>query len=135
MRAWPGIWPSPVKNRSARARWCRLPTNDGRLGVLLVSFSSVGGQAHQKSMYLPVLQTHPSLRVIGVADEHDAPDDQHALNRAEANTLGVPYIADLDAALADPGVDVVSVCCPFERRVPVLEHIAAAAKSAIVDKP
>ena len=32
-----------------------MPTDDGRLGVLLVSFASVGGQAHQKTMYLPVL--------------------------------------------------------------------------------
>ena len=37
------------RGRSSR----RMPTDDGRLGVLLVSFASVGGQAHQKTMYLP----------------------------------------------------------------------------------
>jgi predicted dehydrogenase len=108
---------------------------DGRLGVLLVSFASVGGQAHQKSMYLPVLRAHPGLQLVAVADEADAPEDQHALNQREADALGLPYVADLDAALGNPRVDVVSVCCPFERRVAVLERVAAFGKHALVDKP
>jgi predicted dehydrogenase len=108
---------------------------DGRLGVLLVSFASVGGQAHQKSMYLPVLRAHPSLRLVAVADEGVASDDQHALNRREADALGLPYIPDLEAALADSRVDLVCVCCPFERRLAVLEQVAGAGKSALVDKP
>jgi myo-inositol 2-dehydrogenase / D-chiro-inositol 1-dehydrogenase len=112
-----------------------LPHSDGRLGVLLVSFASVGGQAHQKTMYLPVLSTHPALTLVAVADERDAPEEQHVLNRREADLLGLPYVADLGAALADPRVDVVCVCCPFERRVAVLQQVARAGKSAIVDKP
>jgi predicted dehydrogenase len=86
-------------------------------------------------MYLPVLSAHPALRVLGVADEAQAPAEQHALNQREADSLGLPYQADLDAALADPRVDVVSVCCPFDRRVAVLERVAAAGKHALVDKP
>lgn len=86
-------------------------------------------------MYVPVLANHPSLRIVAVADERDAPADQHALNRREAEALGVPYVADLDAALADPRVEVVSVCCPFERRTAVLRRVAAAGKHALVDKP
>jgi predicted dehydrogenase len=109
-----------------------MPTEDGRLGVLLVSFSSVGGQAHQKTMYLPVLSTHPALCVVGVADE-EATD--HALNQREAAALGLPYASDLETALRDPRVDLVSVCCPFDRRVAVLERVAAAGKHALVDKP
>ncbi len=112
-----------------------MPTEDGRLGVLLVSFSSVGGQAHQKAMYVPVLSRHPALRLVGVADEADAPAEQHALNRREATELDLTYVADLDSALADPRVDLVSVCCPFDRRVAVLERVAAAGKHALVDKP
>jgi predicted dehydrogenase len=112
-----------------------MSADDGRLGVLLVSFASVGGQAHQKSMYLPVLRAHPALQLVAVADEADAPRDQHALNQREADALGLPYSADLAAALADPCVDVVSVCCPFERRVAVLERVAAFGKHALVDKP
>ncbi|MBV9578741.1 MAG: Gfo/Idh/MocA family oxidoreductase [Chloroflexi bacterium] len=112
-----------------------MPTDDGRLGVLLVSFSSVGGQAHQTAMYVPVLSTHPVLLLIGVADEADAPASQHALNRQMADALKLPYVPDLDAALADPRVDLVSVCCPFDRRVSVLERVAAAGKHALVDKP
>jgi predicted dehydrogenase len=112
-----------------------LPAEDGRLGVLLVSFASIGGQAHQRTMYLPVLANHPALRIVAVADEAEAPETQHALNRREANALGVPYVADLDMALADPRVDVVSVCCPLDRRAAVLERVAAAGKHALVDKP
>jgi predicted dehydrogenase len=108
-----------------------VPTEDGRLGVLLVSFASVGGQAHQKTMYSPVLGSHPSLCLVGVADEREA-DDQ--LNEIEAAALGLPYSSDLETALRDPRVDLVSVCCPFERRVAVLERVAAAGKHALVDK-
>jgi len=86
-------------------------------------------------MYLPVLANHPALRIIAVADEAGAPEAQHALNRGEADALGLPYVADLDSALSDPRVDVVSVCCPLERRVAVLERVAAAGKHALVDKP
>jgi predicted dehydrogenase len=110
-------------------------TDDGRLGVLLLSFASVGGQAHQKSMYLPVLRAHPAFELVAVADESDAPAEQHAVNQREADALRLPYIADLDAALADPRVDVVSVCCPFERRVAVLQRVAVSGKHALVDKP
>jgi predicted dehydrogenase len=112
-----------------------MPTENGRLGVLLLSFSSVGEQAHQKTMYWPVLSNHPSLSVVGAADEAYAPDAQHALNQREADALGLPYQTNLDAALADPRVDLVSVCCPFERRLAVLERVAAAGKHALVDKP
>jgi predicted dehydrogenase len=112
-----------------------MPADDGRLGVLLVSFASVGGQAHQKSMYLPVLGTHPALRLVAVSDERDAPAAQHALNQRDADALGLPYVADLTVALADPRVDVVSVCCPFDRREAVLAEVAAVRKPALVDKP
>ena len=112
-----------------------MATDDGRLGVLLISFASIGGQAHQRTMYVPVLSTHSALRIVAVADEADASAEQHALNRREADGLQVPYIADLDAALDDPRVDVVSVCCPLERRAAVLERVAAAGKHALVDKP
>jgi predicted dehydrogenase len=107
----------------------------GQLGVLLLSFVSLGGQAHQQTMYMPVLRSHPALKIVAVADEADAPAEQHALNRREAEALDLPYVPDLDAALADPRVDVVSVCCPFERRVAVLEQVARAGKHALVDKP
>ncbi|MDQ3811493.1 MAG: Gfo/Idh/MocA family oxidoreductase [Chloroflexota bacterium] len=112
-----------------------MPAEDGRLGTLLISFSSIGEQAHQKTMYVPVLANHPALRVVAVADEASAPEHQHALNRREAEALHLPYVADLETALADPAVDVVSVCCPLERRVAVLERVAAAGKHALVDKP
>lgn len=112
-----------------------MPTDSGRLGVLLVSFASVGGQAHQKQMYVPMLTAHEDLEVVAVTDEADAPVEQHALNRREAEALELPYVDDLEVALADPRVDLVSVCCPFERRVAVLEHVAAAGKHALVDKP
>jgi predicted dehydrogenase len=106
-----------------------------KLGVLLLSFASIGGQAHQKSMYLPHLAAHPDLRLVAVADESTSPADLHALNQTEADALGLPYIADLDAALSDPRVEAVSVCCPLDRRAAVLERVAASGKPTLVDKP
>jgi predicted dehydrogenase len=44
-------------------------------------------------------------------------------------------VPDLEAALADPRVDLACVCCPFDRRVAVLERVASAGKHALVDKP
>ena len=108
---------------------------DGRLGVVLLSFASVGGQDHQRTMYAPILRNHADLEVVSVADERSAPTEQHALNQREADALELPYIADLEAALADPRVDLVSVCCPFERRVEVVRQVAAARKHMLVDKP
>jgi predicted dehydrogenase len=108
---------------------------NGQLGVLLVSFASLGGQAHQKTMYLPVLRSHPALKLVAVADEADAPAEQHALNQREADAVGMPYVPDLDAALADPRVDLACVCCSLDRRVAVLERVASAGKHALVDKP
>ena len=108
---------------------------DRQLGVLLLGFASAGGQAHQRSMYLPILSAHPALRLVAVADEAAAPPEQHALNQREADALALPYVPDLDVALADDSVDLVSVCCPFERRVAVLEQVARAGKNALVDKP
>ena len=112
-----------------------MPDSRGRLGVLLLSFAGLGGQAHQKTMYVPALRDHPSLCLIAVADESDASLAQHALNAAEADALGLPYIGDLAAALADPRVDLVSVCGPLDRRVQVIERVAAAGKPMLVDKP
>jgi predicted dehydrogenase len=105
------------------------------LGVLLVSFASIGGQAHQKTMYLPHLRSHPGLRLVAVADGPEASAEEHALNQREADALGLRYVPDLDAALADPAVDVISVACPLDRRTAVLERVAAAGKPALVDKP
>ena len=75
------------------------------------------------------------MSLVAVADEAEASADQHALNQREADALDLPYIRDLDAALSDPRVDVVSVCCPLERRAAVLERVALAGKPALVDKP
>lgn len=111
-----------------------MPTEEGRLGVLLLSFASVGGQQHQRTMYAPAFIAHPACTVVSVAEEADAPSDLHALSRREADALGLPYV-DLDAALADPRIDVVCVCSPFERRARVIERIAAAGKHMLVDKP
>src|SRR5919202_2123718 len=126
-------WPWLVRSRSAPGRSSPLAAE--RLGVLLVSFASLGGQAHQRTMYVPHLAAHPHLRLVAVADEVGAPAEQHALNQREADAPGLPYIASLDVALDDPRVQMVSVCCPLGRRLPVLEPAAAARKPALVGKP
>jgi predicted dehydrogenase len=103
-------------------------------GVLLASFESYGG-THQRLMYAPAFARHPRCRVVAVADAADAPPAVHALNRQEAETLGAPYVADLDAALARDDVHVVSLCCSLARRAALVERIAGAGKALLIDKP
>jgi predicted dehydrogenase len=56
------------------------------------------------------------------------------LNERLASVLGVPYLPDLDTALAGPGIDVVSVCAPPERRGRIAIRCAEAGKHLYLDK-
>ncbi|MGQ0570718.1 MAG: Gfo/Idh/MocA family protein [Armatimonadota bacterium] len=105
-----------------------------RLGVLLASFESYAG-AHQRLMYAPAFARHPRCRIVAVADAADAPPAVHELNRREAEALGVPYVADLDAALGRDDVRIVSLCCSLARRPALVDRIARAGKALLIDKP
>ena len=99
-------------------------------GVLLVSFSR---HSHQRS-FAPLYTAHPRLRIVAVADEADISPDLRATNQRWARDLGVPYVEGVDAALARPDVDVVSIGHEIERRADLICRAARAGKHLWIDK-
>jgi predicted dehydrogenase len=105
------------------------------LGVLLAGYGGVGAQDHQKDMYAPAFDQHPDYDILAISDDHATPDDLRARSRDEARQRGVPYVEDLVEALELPGIDLLSVCTAFERRVAVAELAAGHGKHLLIDKP
>ena len=101
-----------------------------KLGVLLIG----GKRSHQES-HAAVFSNHPRCRLVAVADETDAPQLRHDLNQELADDHGIPYIPDLDEALALPDVQIVSMCARIERRGVVAVKCAEAGKHVYLDKP
>jgi predicted dehydrogenase len=101
-----------------------------RYGVLLVT----GMRTHQEN-YARMFAADARCRLVAVADEADVPSERAAWNRQLAEELGLPYIPDLDRALAREDVQVVSVCAEHERRGRVTVRCAEAGKHVYIDKP
>jgi predicted dehydrogenase len=99
-------------------------------GVLIVT----GGMSHQEN-YALGFQQDKRCRVIGVTDEKNVEARRAALNQKLAAQLGVPHIPDLDDALAQPGVNVVSICTEHHRQGRVALRCAEAGKHIYIDKP
>jgi predicted dehydrogenase len=99
-------------------------------GVLLVS----GEQTHQP-MYADALLADSRCRLVGVTDAADVTPRRRALNAQLARRLNVPLLADLDTALADKDVHIVSVCAEPARRGPLIARAALAGKHLYLDKP
>lgn len=100
-----------------------------RLGVALVGFAGSGKQDHQNEMYGPAFAAHPEFRLVAVVDTYP-----NRTGPPVASRYDVPE-RSLEDVLADPQVDVVCVCVPFEQRVSVLTAALRADKHALVDKP
>ena len=103
--------------------------NDQSLGVLLLS-----GIRHQRS-YVPYFVAHPRLRVVAVADAPGLPDWMDAANVRLAAELDIPYVRDVDAALARTDVAIVSVCSEPVRHASLAARALAVEKHVLVDKP
>jgi predicted dehydrogenase len=101
-----------------------------RYGVLLVT----GQRTHQEN-YGRFFAADPRCRVVAVTDEADVPAQRLAWNRQLAEELGVPYLPDLDAALARDDVDIACICSEHERRGRVTVRCAEAGKHVYIDKP
>ncbi|MBI2964787.1 MAG: Gfo/Idh/MocA family oxidoreductase [Chloroflexi bacterium] len=99
-------------------------------GVLLVG----GNRTHQEG-YGRSFAGDPRCKVVAVSDEAGIPEYRAGLNRLLAHEMGVPYIADLEAALARRDVQVVSMCADVERRGRVGVMCAQAGKHIYFDKP
>lgn len=100
-----------------------------RSGVLLL-----GGIRHQES-YAPSFAAHPRLRLVALADEPGLPEWLRNRNQRLSNTLQLPYIEDVETALADPGIDIVCVATEPTRHARLGLAAIAAGKPVIIDKP
>jgi predicted dehydrogenase len=98
-------------------------------GILLVT----GGHTHQEN-YGAAFAADRRCRLIAVTDEANIDRRRRELNEQLARALNVPYIADLNEALARREVHVVSVCTPPERRGQVEVLCARAGKHLYLDK-
>ena len=99
-------------------------------GVLLI-----GGKRTHQEAHGPIFADHPRCGLVGVAAEPDEPDFRQGSGRELAEQLGVPYFADLDAALARGDVHIVSSTPHVERRGDVLVRCIEAGKHVYMDKP
>ncbi len=104
--------------------------NKEKYGVLLLG----GYRTHQEN-YAPLFANDPRCKLIGFADELDAPTERITLARSLAESLNLPYISDLDVALARDDVHIVSLCTDVERRGRVGAKCAEAGKHVYLDKP
>lgn len=100
-----------------------------RYGVLCVT----GGHTHQET-YAAAFAADRRCRLIALTDEANVDRRRRDLNERLAKQLGIPYIADLDKALADKDVNLVCSCAPPDRRGRVNVRCAQARKHLYLDK-
>lgn len=101
-----------------------------KYGILLVA----GRHTHQE-LYALNFAADPRCRLVALTDEADLPPRRQELNRQLAADLQIPYLPDLEAALAREEVQVVSICPEPERRARVAVKAAQAGKHIYLDKP
>ena len=104
--------------------------NNRKYGVLLL-----GGHCTHQENYASNFANDPRCQLVAFADEQDAPAERVALAQSLAETLNLPFIPDLDAALARHDVHIVSLCTEVERRGRVGAKCAEAGKHIYLDKP
>ena len=92
-------------------------------GILCVT----GDPNHQEN-YAVAFAADPRARIIAVSDEREVDARRRELNQRLAARLRVPYIADLDEALARSEVDACCICAPPERRGRIAIRCAKAGK-------
>lgn len=103
---------------------------NGKYGVLLLG----GHRTHQEN-YAQSFANDPRCQLVAFADEPDAPEERITLARSLAEELNLPFIPDLDEALARDDVHIVSLCTEVERRGRVGTKCAEAGKHVYLDKP
>lgn len=79
--------------------------------------------------------THPRFELVVVADDPQIDDWGHERNQELANQLGVPYVRNVERALAEYSVDVAIVSSEAERHCDLSIRAARAGKHVIQDKP
>lgn len=101
-----------------------------KYGVLLLG----GHRTHQEN-YASNFAQDERCRLVAFADELDGPPERITLARSLAEELNLPFIADLNEALARDDVHIVSLCTDVERRGRIGAKCAEAGKHVYLDKP
>lgn len=87
-----------------------------------------------KHGYMPdAVAAHPRFKLVAVADDPDRPDWTHERNQLYADTYNIPYVKDVEKALED--CDLVVVSSEAERHCDLAIRAAIAGKHIVVDKP
>lgn len=102
--------------------------NGRDLGVLLLS------AARHQNAFAEVLAAEAGVRLIAVADEPDIPEWVRAENLKLAEKWAIPYVEDVDAGLAMPGVDIVTIGSLYARHGPLTIKSLDAGKHVLLDK-
>jgi predicted dehydrogenase len=100
-----------------------------KYGVLLVT----GAHTHQEN-YAAAFLADPRCKLMALTDEKGVDRKRRQLNERLARELGIPYEPDLEKALQNKEVHIVSVCAPPERRGPIIVACAQAGKHLYLDK-
>lgn len=79
--------------------------------------------------------THPRFELAVVTDDPAVPAWMHERNQGLADSLNIPYVRDLDAALGQYGAEVAIVSSEAERHCELSRRAAAAGLHVIQDKP
>lgn len=103
---------------------------NGKYGVLLLG----GHRTHQEN-YAGLFANDSRCELIAFADEHNAPSERIQLARSLAEEQNLPFIPNLDEALASEDVHIVSLCTEVERRGHIGAKCADAGKHVYLDKP
>lgn len=98
-------------------------TASGQLGIALLSFAHVHARG-----YADQVRDHPDCDAVAIWDEDPV------RGQAEAEKRGVPFYADLEAALAVPDVEAVVVNAPTNMHRDVLVAAAHANKHIFTEK-
>ena len=79
--------------------------------------------------------THPRFELTVVADDPDQPEWVHERNQKFADEHGVPYVRDVEKAIAEHKVDVAVVSSEADRHCELSVRAADAGLHVIQDKP
>ena len=89
-----------------------------------------------KHDYVPIaVAAHPRFEPVVVADDPDQPDWVHERNQKFADDYSIPYIRDVERAIADYNVQVAVVSSQPERHCDLSVRAADAGLHIVQDKP
>src|SRR5262245_45848017 len=89
-----------------------------------------------KHAYVPRgVASHPRFELAVVADDPDRPDWVHERNQKFADEFGIPYVRDVEKAIAGHGVQVAVVSPEAERHCDLSVRAANAGLHVVQDKP